>query len=100
MCFPISCCSASISVGIAVFTTLYSAYAVTAGQRTMKQLALPLLVTIALAVSGYVMDNITDQRLTIFCVMILFVGALPAERHYRLPARYRTESPAAVDTPP
>ena len=27
-------------------------------------------------------------------------GVLPAERHYRLPARYRTESPAAVDTPP
>ncbi|OYV50463.1 MAG: ABC transporter [Burkholderiales bacterium 21-58-4] len=62
-----------ISVGIAVFTLLYSAYAVTAGQRTLKQLALPLLVTIALAVSGYVMDNITDQRLTIFGVMILFV---------------------------
>ena len=32
-----------------------------------------MLVTVALAISGYVMDNITDQRLTIFGVMILFV---------------------------
>jgi ABC-type branched-subunit amino acid transport system ATPase component/ABC-type branched-subunit amino acid transport system permease subunit len=62
-----------ISVGIAVFTLLYSAYAVITRQRTPRQLALPLLVIIALAVSGYVMDNITDQRLTIFGVMILFV---------------------------
>ena len=62
-----------ISVGIAVITVVYSAYAVTAGQRTLKQVMLPLLVTIALAVSGYVMDNITEQRLTIFGVMILFV---------------------------
>jgi len=62
-----------ISIGIAVFTALYSAYAVTAGQRTLKQLALPLLATIALAVSGFVMNNITDQRLTIFGLMILFV---------------------------
>jgi len=62
-----------ISVGIAIFTVLYSTYAVVAGQRTMKQVTLPLLATIALAVSGYVMDNITEQRLTIFGVMILFV---------------------------
>jgi len=62
-----------ISVGIAVFSVAYSAYAVVAGQRTLKQVTLPLLVTIGLAVSGYVMDNITDQRLTIFGVMILFV---------------------------
>ncbi|HEY8887992.1 MAG TPA: branched-chain amino acid ABC transporter ATP-binding protein/permease [Gallionella sp.] len=62
-----------ISIGIAVFTALYSAYAIVAGQRTLKQLALPLLATIALAVSGYVMNNITDQRLTIFGLMILFV---------------------------
>jgi ABC-type branched-subunit amino acid transport system ATPase component/ABC-type branched-subunit amino acid transport system permease subunit len=62
-----------ISIGIAVFTVLFSAYAVTAGQRTLKQVTVPLLVTIALAISGYVMDNITDQRLTIFGIMILFV---------------------------
>lgn len=62
-----------ISIGIAAITVVYSAYAVTAGLRTLKQVTLPLLVTIALAVSGYVMDNITEQRLTIFGVMILFV---------------------------
>ncbi len=62
-----------ISVGIAIFAVLYSAYAVAAGRLTLKQLVLPLLVIFALAVSGFVMDNITDQRLTIFGVMILFV---------------------------
>jgi len=63
----------TISTAIAVFTAVYSAYAVAAGQRTLKQLALPLLVTIALAVSGYFMEDIAEQRLTIFGVMILFV---------------------------
>ena len=62
-----------ISVGIAIFAVLYSAYAVMAGRLTLKQLVLPLLVILALAVSGFVMDNIIDQRLTIFGVMILFV---------------------------
>ncbi|KXS32300.1 MAG: ABC transporter-like protein [Candidatus Gallionella acididurans] len=62
-----------ISTGIAIFAVLYSVYAVVVGQRTLKQLALPMLVIIALAVSGYVMRSITDQRLTIFGVMILFV---------------------------
>ena len=62
-----------ISTGIAVFTVAYSAYAVAASQRTLKQVTLPLLVTIILAVSGYLMENITEHRLTIFGVMILFV---------------------------
>ena len=63
----------TISTGIALFTVVYSAYAVAVGQRSMKQLALPLLVTVVLAVSGYLMENITEHRLTIFGVMILFV---------------------------
>jgi len=63
----------TISTGIAVLAVAYSAYAMAARQRTLQQVALPLLATIALAVSGYVMDNITDQRLTIFGAMILFV---------------------------
>ena len=62
-----------ISIGIAVFTVVYSAYAVAVRLRTLKQVTLPLLVTIVLAVSGYVMENITEHRLTIFGVMILFV---------------------------
>ena len=62
-----------ISTGIALFTVVYSAYAVAVGQRSIKQLALPLLVTVVLAVSGYFMGDITDHRLTIFGVMILFV---------------------------
>jgi branched-chain amino acid transport system permease protein len=63
----------TISVGIAVITVAYSVFAITVAQRTLKQLLLPLVVTIALAVSGYFMADITDHRLTIFGVMILFV---------------------------
>ncbi len=62
-----------ISIGIAAVTAAYSVYALITRQRTAKQLALPLAATIALAVSGYMMENITDHRLTIFGAMILFV---------------------------
>ena len=62
-----------ISTGIAVIAVVYSAYMVAVRLRSLKQVTLPVLVTVALAISGYVMDNITDQRLTIFGVMILFV---------------------------
>jgi ABC-type branched-subunit amino acid transport system ATPase component/ABC-type branched-subunit amino acid transport system permease subunit len=62
-----------ISIGIALITTAYSAYAVVTRIRSMKQVALPLAGTIALAVSGYLMENITEHRLTIFGAMILFV---------------------------
>jgi branched-chain amino acid transport system permease protein len=63
----------TIAIGIAAFTVAYSAFAVTTGQRTLKQVALPLVVTIGLAVFGHFMENITEHRLTIFGVMILFV---------------------------
>jgi len=62
-----------ISIGIAVIAAAYSAYAVTTGQRSLKQVALPVVATIALAVSGFFMEDITEHRLTIFGVMILFV---------------------------
>lgn len=62
-----------ISIGIAVITLLYSAYAVTARIRSIRQLALPLIVTISLAVSGFFINDISEHRLTIFGVMILFV---------------------------
>ncbi len=41
--------------------------------RSLKQVALPLIVTITLAVSGFFMHDISEHRLTIFGVMILFV---------------------------
>ncbi len=62
-----------ISIGIAVITAVYAVYAFVTRQRTARQLALPLAATIALAVSGFMMENITDHRLTIFGAMILFV---------------------------
>ncbi len=63
----------TISTGIAVFTVAYAVYAVTTRQGTVRQMLLPLLVTLVLAASGYFMENITEHRLTIFGVMILFV---------------------------
>lgn len=63
----------TIAIGIAVFAVVYSAFAVSTGQRNLKQVALPLIVTVGLAVFGYFMENITEHRLTIFGVMILFV---------------------------
>ena len=63
----------TIAIGIAAFAVAYSAFAVATGQRNLKQVALPLVVTIGLAVFGYLMENITEHRLTIFGVMILFV---------------------------
>ncbi|OIR19826.1 xylose import ATP-binding protein XylG [mine drainage metagenome] len=62
-----------ISIGIAVITVMYSAYAVTARIRSIRQLVLPLIVTISLAVSGFFINDISEHRLTIFGVMILFV---------------------------
>ncbi len=62
-----------ISTGIAVITLLYSAYAVITRMRTLKQMLLPLAATVSLAVSGYMMSDISAQRLTIFGAMILFV---------------------------
>lgn len=63
----------TISTGIAVFTVAYAIYAVSTKQGTVRQMLLPLLVTLVLAASGYFMENITEHRLTIFGVMILFV---------------------------
>ncbi len=62
-----------ISIAIAIIAVVYSAYAVTTRIRSLKQVALPVAATIALAVSGYIMRDISEQRLTIFGVMILFV---------------------------
>ena len=62
-----------IAIIIACITVAYSAYAVAIHIRGLKQVALPVVATLALAVSGYVMNDIAEQRLTIFGVMILFV---------------------------
>ncbi|BCK88154.1 vitamin B12 import ATP-binding protein BtuD [Sideroxyarcus emersonii] len=62
-----------ISIGIAVITVMYAAYAITARIRSVRQLTLPLIVTISLAVSGFFISDISEHRLTIFGVMILFV---------------------------
>ena len=63
----------NIADGIAVITVAYAAYMASTGKRTLQQLAIPLVITVSLAVFGYFMESITEHRLTIFGVMILFV---------------------------
>jgi branched-chain amino acid transport system permease protein len=62
-----------ISIGIALITIAYSSYAVAVRLRSLQQVTLPLIVTVTLAVSGFFMHDISEHRLTIFGVMILFV---------------------------
>jgi ABC-type branched-subunit amino acid transport system ATPase component/ABC-type branched-subunit amino acid transport system permease subunit len=62
-----------ISIGIAAIAVVYSSYGIAVGIRTLKQVTIPVLVTVSLAISGFVMNDIAEQRLTIFGVMILFV---------------------------
>src|SRR5487761_2112798 len=62
-----------IAIIIACITVAYSAYAVAIHLRGLNHVALPVVASLALAVSGYVVNDIAEQRLTIFGVMILFV---------------------------
>ncbi len=62
-----------ISIGIAVISVVYSLYMLVTHQRSLNQVAIPVIATVVLATSGFFMENITDHRLTIFGVMILFV---------------------------
>ena len=59
----------TIATGIAVFTVAYAVYAVASKQGTVRQMLLPLLVTLVLAASGYFMENITEHRLTAPCLL-------------------------------
>ena len=62
-----------IAVGIAAIGMAYAVYVLASRKRTPQEVALPLLLTIGMAAFAYWIDNITDYRLTIFGVMILFV---------------------------
>ena len=63
----------NIAVGIAAIAVIQSGFMLASKKCTLLALALPLACTIGLAVFSYMIDNITDYRLTIFGAMILFV---------------------------
>lgn len=62
-----------IALAVAVLVTAGCAVAVARGQTQPRRVAVPVVGTIALAVFAYWLEAVTDWRLTIFGVMILFV---------------------------
>lgn len=62
-----------IALAVAILVTAGCAVAVARGQTQPRRVAVPVVGTIALAVFAYWLEAVTDWRLTIFGVMILFV---------------------------
>src|SRR5438309_743476 len=62
-----------VSVSLAVIVAIVAAVAVRRGKRTVGQMAIPVVGTIALAIVSFVLQGMTDWRLSIFGVITLFV---------------------------
>ena len=62
-----------VSVGLAVIVAVVAFVAVRRGKRTMQQMAIPVVGSIALAGVSFVLQGMTDWRLSIFGVITLFV---------------------------
>ena len=62
-----------IAVGVAAVAVVYAAYALAKAKRTAQQVVVPAILTLAMAVFAYRIEDMTDYRLTIFGLMILFV---------------------------
>ena len=62
-----------IALTVAIVVTAGCALAVSRGQATPRRVAVPVVGTIALAVFSYWLEALTDWRLSIFGLMILFV---------------------------
>ncbi|RXZ38895.1 ATP-binding cassette domain-containing protein [Oxalobacteraceae bacterium CAVE-383] len=61
---------ASVAAAIGV---LAGAFLLLKKRRTLRQIAVPVVATVAMAVFSYQLENIVDWRLTIFGLMTLFV---------------------------
>jgi ABC-type branched-subunit amino acid transport system ATPase component/ABC-type branched-subunit amino acid transport system permease subunit len=62
-----------IAVVLAVLVTASSLYYFTKKQKTLREIALPVIATVGMAIFSFQLTNITDWRLTIFGLMTLFV---------------------------
>ena len=62
-----------IAVGLAALVLGYSAFALATHRRHWRQLAPPAAILVALAVFSFLIEDMTDYRLTIFGLMILLV---------------------------
>ena len=63
----------TVSTGLAVLMALGAGIAIARKMSTVRQMALPVVGCIALAGFSYWLESITDWRLSIFGLMILFV---------------------------
>jgi branched-chain amino acid transport system permease protein len=62
-----------IATVAAVIGVLASAFLLWKKRKTVRELAVPLVATVGMAIFSYRLENITDWRLTIFGLMTLFV---------------------------
>ena len=62
-----------VSVALAVLVVIVAVLGVQKGRTTWKQMAIPLLGSVALAVLSFWLKTMTDWRLSIFGVIMLFV---------------------------
>ena len=62
-----------IATVLAVAVVAMAAYNVARKVKTPRELAVPVIATVAMAVFSFQLENITDWRLTIFGLLILFV---------------------------
>jgi len=62
-----------IATAAAVIGVLASAFLLWKKRKTLRELLVPLVATIGMAIFSYRLENITDWRLTVFGLMTLFV---------------------------
>ena len=62
-----------IATVLAVAVVAMAAYNIVRKVKTPRELAVPVIATVAMAVFSFQLENITDWRLTIFGLLILFV---------------------------
>jgi ABC-type branched-subunit amino acid transport system ATPase component/ABC-type branched-subunit amino acid transport system permease subunit len=62
-----------IATALALGVVAMAAYNFMRKVRTVRELAVPVVATVAMSVFSFQLENITDWRLTIFGLMILFV---------------------------
>ena len=62
-----------IATILAVSVVVMAGYNISRKLKTVRDLAIPVIATVAMAVFAYQLENITDWRLTIFGLLTLFV---------------------------
>jgi branched-chain amino acid transport system ATP-binding protein/branched-chain amino acid transport system permease protein len=62
-----------VSVSLAVIVAVVAAFAVRRGKRTPQQMIIPVVGSLALAALSFVLQTMTDWRLSIFGMITLFV---------------------------